>query len=60
MGLNVDDDLGLNPDVEGIGDVSKGYIPGHHSCHSMRSASCVTLSMIVRVSYNSGKSLMSS
>ena len=60
MGLKVDDGLGINPEVEGIGVLSKKYIPGHHSCHSMRLASCVTLLMIVMVSYNSGKSLMSS
>ena len=35
-----------------------GYIPGHLSCHSIKSASVVTLSIIVLVSYNSGKSLM--
>ena len=59
MGLNVDNGLGINPEVEGIGVLSKGYILGHRSSQSMRSASCVTLSMIVPVLYNSGKSLMS-
>ena len=58
--LNVDVGLGMNPEVEGMGVLSKGYIPGHRNCLSMRSASLVTLSMIVMVSYNSGKSLMSS
>ena len=60
MGLNVDNGLGINSEVEGIGVLSKGYIPGHRSCCSMRSASCVTHSIIVMVSYNSGKSLRSS
>ena len=59
-GLNVDDGVGINPEVEGIGVLSKGYIPSCRSCHSMRSTSCVTLSMIVTVLYNSGKSLISS
>ena len=38
-GLNVDVGLGMNPEVEGIGVLSKGYIPRHRSCLSMRSAS---------------------
>ena len=42
-GLNVDVGLGMNPEVEGIGVLSKGYIPGHCNCLSMRSASLVTL-----------------
>ena len=42
-GLKVDEGLGINPDVEGIRVLSKGYIPGLHSCRCMRSASCVTL-----------------
>ena len=36
-----------------------GYIPGRLSCRSIRSASAVTLSIIVLVSYSSGKSLIS-
>ena len=59
-GLNVDVGLGTNPEVEGMGVLRRGYIPGHRNCLSMRSASLVTLSMMVIVSYNSGKSLMSS
>ena len=59
-GLNVDVGLGMNPEVEGTGVLGKGYIPGHRNCLSMRSASLVTLSMMVIVSYNLGKSLMSS
>ena len=58
-GLNVDVGLGMNPEVEGIGVLSKGYIPSHHSCLLVRSASLVTLSMMVIVLYNSGKSIMS-
>ena len=54
-GLNVDVGLGMNPEVEGIGVLGKGYIPGHHNCLLMRSASLVTLSMMVTVSYSSGK-----
>ena len=59
-GFNVDVGLGTNPEVEGMGVLHRGYIPGHCNCLSMRSASLVTLSMMVIVSYNSGKSLMSS
>ena len=59
-GLNVDVGLGMNPEAEGIGVLGKGYIPGHCNCLLMRSASLVTLSMMVIVSYNSGKSFMSS
>ena len=59
-GLNVDVGLGMNPEVEGIGVLGKGYIPGHRNCLLMRSASLVTLSMMVIISYNSGKSFMSS
>ena len=59
-GLNVDVGLGVNTEVEGTGVLRRGYIPGHHNCLSMRSASLVTLSMMVVVSYNLGKSLMSS
>ena len=59
-GLNVDVGLGMNPEVEGTGVLGKGYIPGHCNCLSMRSASLVTLSMMVIVSYNLGKSLRSS
>ena len=42
-GLNVDVGLGMNPEVEGIGVLGKGYIPGHRNCLLMRSASLVTL-----------------
>ena len=35
-----------------------GYIPGRLSCRSIRSASAVTRSTIVFVSYNSGNTLM--
>ena len=35
-----------------------GYIPGRLSCRSIRSASAVTHSTIVFVSYNSGNTLM--
>ena len=59
-GLNVDVGLGMNPEVEGIGVLGKGYISSHRNCLSMRSALLVTLSMMVIVSYNSGKSFMSS
>ena len=59
-GLNVYFGLGMSPEVEGIGVLGKGYIPGHHNCLLMRSASLVTLSMMVIVLYNSGKSFMSS
>ena len=58
--LNVDVGLGMNPEVEGIGVLSKGYIHGHCNCLLMRSALLVTLSMMVIVLYNSGKSFMSS
>ena len=52
--------LGMKVDVEGREFVSGGYIPSHQSCLSIRSASPVILAMMVLVSYNSGKSLMSS
>ena len=59
-GLNVDIGLGMNPEVDGIGVLGKGYIPSHCNCLLMRSASLVTLSMMVIVLYSSGKSFMSS
>ena len=52
--------LGTKPEVEGNRVLGGGYIPGCLSCLSMRSASLVTLSMMVVVSYSSGKSWMSS
>ena len=52
--------LGVKVDVEGKGFVCMGYIPGHRSCLSIKSASPVILSIMVLVSYNSGNSLMSS
>ena len=52
--------LGTKPEVEGNGVLGKGYIPGCLNCLSMRSASPVTLSIMVVVSYSSGKSWMSS
>ena len=51
-GLNVDVGLGMNPEVEGTGVLHRGYIPGHRNCLSMRSASLVTLSMMVIVESN--------
>ena len=60
IGLNVDVGLGMKLNVEGTGFEGKGYIPCHCSCHSIKSASLVTHSIIVAVSYNSGKVLMSS
>ena len=52
--------LGTKSEVEGKGVLGRGYIPGCLSCLSMRSASPVTLSMMVMVSYSSRKSWMSS
>ena len=52
--------LGAEVDVEGERFVGWGYIPSRRSCLSIRSASPVILSIMVLVSYNSGKSLMSS
>ena len=52
--------LGTKPEVEGKGVLGGGYIPGCLSCLLMRSASPVTLSMMVVVSYHLGKSWMSS
>ena len=60
MGLNVEVGLGTKVDVEGKEFICRGYIPGCQSCLSIRSASLVILLMMVMVSYNSGKSLMSS
>ena len=60
MGRNVGVGLGTKPEVEGNGVLGKGYIPGCLNCLSMRSASPVTLSMMVVVSYSLGKSWMSS
>ena len=53
--------IGTKPEVEGKGALGGGggYIPGCLSCLSMRSASPVILSMMVVVSYSSGKSWMS-
>ena len=53
-------DVGLGG-LDGAGEkfVGWGYIPGHLSCLSIRSASAVTLSIIVLVSYSSVKSLIS-
>ena len=52
--------LGAEVDVEGERFVGWGYIPGRWSCLLIRSASPVILSIMVLVSYSSGKSLMSS
>ena len=60
LGWKMDVGLGAALDVEGERFVGWGYIAGHRSCLSIRSASPVTLSIIVLVSYSSGKSLMSS
>ena len=60
LGSKMDVGLGAEVDVEGEGFVVWGYIPSHQSCLSIRSASPVILSIMVLVSYNSGKSLMSS
>ena len=59
IGRNVGVGLGTKPKVEGNGVLGKGYIPGCLNCLSMRSASPVTLSIMVVVSYSSGKSWMS-
>ena len=53
-------DLGLGAEVEGELFVGWGYISGHRSCLSIKSALAVILSIMVLVSYSSGKSLMSS
>ena len=60
LGSKMDVGLSAEVDVEGEGFVGRGYIPGHRSCLSIKSASPVILSIMVLVSYNSGKSLMSS
>ena len=52
--------LGTRPEVEGKGVLGGGYIPGCLSCLLMRSASLVIHSMMVVVSFSSGKSWMSS
>ena len=52
--------LGTEPEVEGNGVLDKGYIPGCLYCLWIRSVSPVTFSMMVVVSYSSGKSWMSS
>ena len=59
IGWNVEEGFDTKPEVEGKGVLGGGYIPGCLSCRSMRSALPVTLSMVVVVSYSSGKSLMS-
>ena len=44
MGLNVELGMsGTKPDVFGIGDSGKGYIPGHCMCLSRMSTSVATL-----------------
>ena len=60
VGLVSEMDLGLGAEVEGELFVVWGYIPGHRSCLSIKSASVVILSITVLVSHSSGKSLMSS
>ena len=60
IGSNVDVGLGVKVDVEGKGFVCMGYIPGHCSCLSIKSALPVILSIMVLVLYKSGNSLMSS
>ena len=52
--------LGTKLEVEGNGVLGKGYIPDCFNCLLMRSASLVTLSMMVVVSYSLGKSWTSS
>ena len=58
IGWNVGVGLGTKPKVEGKGVLGGGggYIPSCLSCLSMRSASPVTLLMMMVVLYNSGKS----
>ena len=60
LGSKMDVGLGVEVDVEGEGFVGRGHIPSHWSCLSIRSASPVIISIMVLVSCNSGKSLMSS
>ena len=60
LGSKMDVVLGADVDVEGERFVGWGYIPSHQSCLLIRSPSPVILSIMVPVSYNSGKSLMSS
>ena len=60
LGLKMDVGLDAEVDVEGERFVGRGYISGRQSCLSIRSASPVILSIMVLVSYNYGKSLMSS
>ena len=60
IGCSVGVGLGTKPKVEGNGVLGKGYLPGFLNCLLMRSASLVTLSMMVVVSYSLGKSWMSS
>ena len=61
MGLNDVPDLwGAMPDVVGIGDWSKGYIPGHCMCLSKMSTSVATLETASCMSNSSGNFAISS
>ena len=61
MGLNDVPDLwGAMPDVVGIGDWGRGYIPGHHMCLSKMSTSVATLETASCTSNSSGNFAISS
>ena len=54
IGLNAEVGLCTKFDLEGAGFEGEGYIPCRCNCHSIKSASPVTHSIIVVVSYSSG------